>query len=96
MPSASLQSVPEAQPHQPDPGSASWLRSPGWGRQYQAKALSRERDQWGQCPLGTCMMTWPCLSSASLGPPTGASWPRARPRRTRCPGQGRAEPGLRA
>lgn len=41
MPSTSLQSFPAAQAHQPAPGSASWLRSPGWSRQYKAKALSR-------------------------------------------------------
>lgn len=47
MPSTSLQSFPAAQPHQPDPGSASWLRSPGWGRQYKAKALNRNRSDGG-------------------------------------------------
>lgn len=50
----------------------------------------------GAVPAGHLHVTWPCLSSASLRPATRASWSRARPRRTRCPGQGRAEPGLRA
>lgn len=63
-PRSSFQSLPAAQHLQPAPGSVSWLRASGRGRQWAVEALS-----WGwECVWGGAVSTWHLHDMALLEP----------------------------